>query len=181
MRRLDWHVGIALIGLLLVGTGLPASAAAQAQTLTLTMNPQNNSGITGTATFTDLGGGKTRVAIQVSGAGAGPQPAHIHPGTCANLDPTPAYTLTSVANGSSSTDVDASLQQLLGGPYAIHMHKSNDELTTYVACADIIQAGQPTSLPNTGDLGTDWAGATVVLIGLGLIGLGLGVRRVRVG
>jgi LPXTG-motif cell wall-anchored protein len=181
MRRPGWHAGIALIGLLLLVVGLPASAVAQAQTLTVTMNPQNNSGVTGTATFTDLGGGHTRVALQVSGAGAGPQPAHIHPGTCASLDPTPAFVLTSVTNGSSTTDVNTSFQQLIDGQFAIHLHKSNDELTTYVSCADIIQSGQPRNLPNTGDLGTDWAAAVAILTGIGLVVVGLGVRRLRAG
>ena len=135
--------GMIVAGLLLLLAALPFTVAAQAQNLTLTMNAQNNSGISGTATFSDLGGGKTRVMIQVSGAGAGPQPAHIHPGSCSQLDPTPSYTLSSVNNGQSTTDVDASLQQLLDGHYAVHMHKSQDELTVYVACADIVQTGRP--------------------------------------
>jgi hypothetical protein len=172
--------GIILVGFLLVPLVLllPATALAQAQTLTLTLNAQNNSGITGTATFTDLGNGKTRVAMQVSGAGAGPEPAHIHPGSCSQLDPTPEFTLSSVVNGASTTDVDSTLQQLIDGHYAIHMHKSQDELTVYVACADIVQAAnRPGALPNTGSLADDWTGAIAVAAGLGLVAFGLGLRR----
>jgi hypothetical protein len=156
---------------------LPTTATAQSQALTLTLNAQNNSGISGTATFTDMGNGQTRVVMQVSGAGPGPEPAHIHPGTCAQLDPTPAFTLTSVTNGTSTTDVNSSLQALIDGNYAIHMHKSQDELTVYVACADILQTAQPGALPNTGTLGDDWTGAAVALIGLALIISGLVFHR----
>jgi hypothetical protein len=161
----------------LILVALPTTAAAQSQTLTLTLNAQNNSGISGTATFNDLGNGKTRVMMQVSGAGAGPEPAHIHPGSCTQLDPTPAYTLSSVTNGTSTTDVDATLQELIDGHYAIHMHKSPDELTVYVACADILRTAQPGALPNTGVLADDWTGAMAVLVGLGLVIVGVVAHR----
>jgi hypothetical protein len=169
--------GIALVGLFLLLVALPTTAAAQSQTLTLTMNAQNNSGISGTATFTDLGNGQTRVMMQVSGAGPGPEPAHIHPGSCAQLDPTPAFTLSSVTNGTSTTDVDSTLEELLDGHYAIHMHKSPDELTVYVACADIVRAAQPGALPNTGTLADDWSGGIAALVGVGLVVAGLVLRR----
>jgi hypothetical protein len=177
MARFYWPTGLTLPGLLFVLAMLPASAVAQSQALTLTLNAQNNSGISGTASFTDLGNGKTRVAIQVSGAGAGPEPSHIHPGSCSQLDPTPAFSLTSVSNGSSTTDIDASLQQLLDGKYAVHLHKSNDELSVYVACADILRTGQAGRLPNTGALADDWTGVLAALAGLGLVALGLVLRR----
>jgi hypothetical protein len=169
--------GLALLALLLLLVALPSTAAAQSNTLTLALSPQNNSGISGTATFTDMGNGKTHVVIQASGAGAGPQPSHIHPGSCAQLDPTPAYTLSSVVNGMSATDVDASLQDLVDGHYAIHMHKSQDELTVYVACADIMRTAQPRALPNTGTVAEDWTGPVAVAVGLGIVLVGLGLRR----
>jgi len=165
------------VGLFLLLFAVPMTAAAQSQTVTLTMNAQNNSGISGTSTFTDLGNGKTRVVMQVSGAGSGPEPAHIHPGSCADLDPTPVYTLTSVTNGASTTDVDSTLAELLDGHYAIHMHKSPDELTVYVACADIVRSAQPGALPNTGVLAQDWSGALVALAGIGLVLAGAVLSR----
>jgi Cu/Zn superoxide dismutase len=151
-------------------------ASAQAQSLTLNLVSQNNSGISGTATLTDLGGGRTRVVIQVTGAGTGPEPAHIHPGSCAQLDPTPAFTLASVANGSSTTEVDNSLQQLTSKPYAVHLHKSPDELTVYVACADIAGTVQPGVLPRSGNLGDGLVPLVAGLLGLAMTALGLVLR-----
>ena len=177
MTRLRKPSGLALVGLFLLLFALPTTAAAQSQTLTLTMNAQNNSGISGIATFTDLGNGKTRVMMQVSGAGPGPEPAHIHPGGCTQLDPTPEFTLSSVTNGTSTTDVDSTLAELLDGDYAIHMHKSPDELTVYVACADIVRGAQPGALPNTGTLADDWTGALAALAGLGLVITGVVLHR----
>src|SRR4051794_14737377 len=111
-------------------------AAAQEQAMTLQMTAQNGSGISGTATFTPSGSG-LRVDLKVTGAGAGPEPAHIHPGTCTQLDPTPEFTLPSVSNGTSTTDLQTTLQTLTASPHAVHMHKSVDEVSVYVACADI--------------------------------------------
>jgi Cu/Zn superoxide dismutase len=177
MKRWQWPTGLALGCILFIAASQARVVGAQDQSLTLTLNGQNNSGITGTATLTDLGDGKTRVAIQVGGAGTGPQPAHIHAGSCAQLDPTPAFTLSNVTDGSSTTDVDATLQQLTANPYAVHMHKSPDELTVYVACADIAGRVQPSSLPRSGDLGEDQLPIAAGLAGLALAAVGLGLRR----
>ena len=174
-----WHrpIGLAVAcGLLAVVVVAPV-ADAQGQSLTLTMNSQNNSGITGMATLMDLGGGKTRVTLQLSGAGSGPEPAHIHPGSCAQLDPTPTFTLTNVTNGSTTTDVDGTLEQLMASPHAVHVHKSQDELTVYVACADITASAPPATLPRSGDLGGSEPAQAAVAAGLALIALGLAVRR----
>jgi hypothetical protein len=167
---------LVFVGSLAVAAVAPL-AVAQNQSMTLTLTAQNNSGIGGTVTLADQGSGKTRVTIEATGAGAGPQPAHIHPGSCAQLDPAPRFALTSVVNGASTTDVDATLAQLMSQPSAVHMHKSVDELTVYVACADITASGQPATLPRSGDLGGDWPAAIAGLTGLTLIVVGLGVRR----
>ncbi len=177
MTRLHALIVVALgCGLLAVAAIAPL-AGAQGQTLTLTLTPQNNSGITGTATLMDLGGGKTRVAVQANGAGAGPEPAHIHPGSCSQLDPTPAFSLNSVTNGSSTTDVDSSLQQLTASPFAVHMHKSADELTVYVACANIAGGAQPGTLPRSGDLGDPRPAQAAVIVGMSLVQAGFALRR----
>ena len=178
---LRWYrpIGLAVGCGLLAVVAVASAALAQAQNLTLTLNSQNNSGITGTATLTDLGGGKTRVALQLSGAGSGPEPAHIHPGSCAQLDPTPAFTLTNVVNGSSTTDIDSSLAQLTSGSFAVHVHKSQDELTVYVACADITGSAQPATLPRSGDLGGPWPAQAAAATGIALIALGLGLRQLK--
>jgi hypothetical protein len=178
MKRLRAWIVVSLGCGLLAAASMAPLALAQGQPLTLNLTPQNNSGISGTATLTDLGGSKTRVELQVSGAGAGPEPSHIHPGSCSQLNPAPAYTLNNVVNGTSTTDIDTSLAQLTSGQFAVHMHKSQDEITVYVACADITQGtARPGALPRTGDLGGPWLAEAAGLAGLGLFLAGLGVRR----
>jgi tRNA A-37 threonylcarbamoyl transferase component Bud32 len=110
--------------------------AGAGQAITLDLTSQNNSGITGAATMTNMGGGKLRVEMHVVGAGPGPYPAHIHEGSCSQLNPAPRFPLTNVVDGTLVTDVDATLQLVTSSPHAIHMHKSPDEMPIYVACAD---------------------------------------------
>ena len=128
----------------------------------------------------ELPGGKLRVEIRTNGAGAGPQPAHIHQGTCANLDPAPKFSLAPLTNGASTTELDGSIRDITSAPHAIHLHKAPDELPVYVACADIKldagTAGQPPVLPRAGDASSP-AGLAGGLIGVGLIIAGLAVGR----
>jgi Cu/Zn superoxide dismutase len=178
-----WTTIFALVTGLALAIGGGSLAAAQNQSVTVNLTSQNNSGIVGTATFTELGAGKMRVAIQVTGAGTGPQPAHIHDGTCANLNPAPKFALASLTNGTSTTEIDGSIQQVMSAPHAVHLHKSPDELPIYVACADIRgtgpSAGQPATLPSAGEAAP--AGQEPLLLGLALIVLagGLLMRRAR--
>ena len=169
-RQLTIALGCGLVLGLVTATTI---VAAQEQPTTLRLAPQNNSGVSGTATFTPSGSGLT-VDLKVTGAGAGPQPAHIHPGTCAQLDPTPQFTLASVANGSSTTTIQTTLQALVASPHAVHLHKSTDELSVYVACADI----NPSSLPRTGQAESS-TGLFAAAVGLSLAALGLMLRRRR--
>jgi Cu/Zn superoxide dismutase len=147
------------------------TVAAQGQSLTVQMASQNNSGINGVATMNETGG-KLSVSVRATGSGTGPQPLHIHEGSCAQLNPTPQFTLSPVSNGASTTDLDSSLQQLTATPHAIHMHKSAEELSVYVACADI-KFG--TALPGTG-VGDSPIGLAAIALGLALVALG-SVRR----
>ncbi len=101
------------------------------------LQEQNGSGQSGTATLTVNDDGSLHVAIQLSGGSAEPQPAHIHEGSCADLNPQPAFPLTNVVDGSSETDVQLSLDELALGSYAINVHESEAEADTYVACGDI--------------------------------------------
>src|SRR5712692_7349500 len=167
-RQRQLALGCGLVVALLAAT--TAIAVAQ-QATTLQLVQQNNSGISGTATFTASGGGLT-VDLKVTGAGAGPEPAHIHGGTCAQLSPTPEFTLASVTNGSSTTTLPTTLQSLAATPHAVHMHKSADEISVYLACADI----NPASLPRTGQADTT-TGLIFGAVGLSLAGLGLMLRR----
>lgn len=124
-----------VLGLLLLGV---TSAALAADSATVKLSPQNNSGESGTATLTKAGDKQTKVVLEVQGAPSGtPQPVHIHKGTCDKLDPKPAYPLSPVVNGKSETTVNASLDSLEKGGYAINGHKSAQEVSTYVFCGEI--------------------------------------------
>lgn len=84
--------------------------------------------------------------------------AHIHKGTCDNLDPTPQENLNNVEPRKndddevesnpegvlnsprvlfSKTDVDMSLDDMLAESHAINVHKSAEEPMVYIACGDI--------------------------------------------
>jgi hypothetical protein len=116
-----------------------APAVAATGPITVTMNAQNASGEDGTATLTQMPDG-VQVVVSVKNAPAAAQPAHIHPGTCAKLNPAPQYPLTSLANGTSTTVVKGvTLDQLLAGSFAINVHKSTSDLATYVSCGDIVK------------------------------------------
>jgi len=108
---------------------------------TFPISAQNGSGETGTVTLTPDGSDKTTVTVALTGAPAAAQPAHIHPGSCAKLDPAPKYPLTNVVGGKSTTIVDVSLASLTSGTFAVNVHKSTEDLKDYVACGDLASAG----------------------------------------
>jgi hypothetical protein len=128
---------------------------ANAPTLSLTFTELNDSGVSGIATLYG-DGDKTIVDIRVEDAGPN-HPAHIHKGDCSKLDPYPAFPLTNVIDGRSTSLVDASLDELLAGDYSIDLHMSVNELGTLVVCAPI--TGQPTASTPATD-GTGGAVAT---------------------
>lgn len=95
------------------------------------------SGISGVATLTEKDG-KVTVAIALTDAEKGAsRPAHIHEGTCAKPNPAPKYPLENVVNGTSNTTFDATFEDLKSGDFLVNVHKSDDDLETYVACGDI--------------------------------------------
>ena len=104
--------------------------------LTVELAEQNGSGESGTATLT-ADGDSTRVMIELQNGTSEPQPAHIHPGSCADLDPQPEHGLANVVDGRSETTVQAPLSELKAGAFAINVHKSAAEVRTYVACGDL--------------------------------------------
>lgn len=125
--------------LLLVAGALAAAsfaAVAADKPATVKLGALNGSGETGTATLTPEGD-KTKVEVVLDGAPATAQPAHIHQGSCAKLDPKPKYPLENVVGGKSTTTLPVSLGTLTGGGYAINVHKSAQDVKTYVACGDI--------------------------------------------
>jgi len=124
-----------LISLVTVLAFAAVASAASAQETKVKLEPQNNSNESGTATLTPAGD-STKVVLEMKG-GEGTQPTHIHKGTCAQLDPKPAFPLSPVVNGKSETTVKASMKDLTAGGYAINGHKSAQDLKTYVFCGDL--------------------------------------------
>jgi hypothetical protein len=94
-------------------------------------------------------------------AGAPSHPAHIHTGTCATLgdvefplenvtasettaspeaSPTLELASTPAVSGrtlTSTTTVETTLDELLGGEHAINLHESDANIQNYVACGDV--------------------------------------------
>lgn len=124
-----------------LGMATPVVAAdtmAPAGSKTFPISAQNGSGETGTVMLEPaLGGAATSVTIALKGAPDVAQPAHIHMGSCAKLDPKPAYPLMSVTDGKSTTTVQVSMDKLAAGTFAVNIHKSANDVATYVACGDI--------------------------------------------
>lgn len=98
-------------------------------------------------------GGAAQDATPAGGPGH-THPAHIHLGTCDALDPNPAFPLTDVtvapnmsgdeADGAtaipvehSATTVDAMIEDLRTGGYAINIHQSAEDIGTYIACGSL--------------------------------------------
>jgi hypothetical protein len=105
--------------------------------VSIPLNALNGSGESGNAVLRDTPAGLS-VVLTLKGFPAGPQPAHIHKGTCAQLDPKPEYPLTSVVAGKSTTVVKGvTIAKLLASPNAINVHKSTKEIPVYVSCGNI--------------------------------------------
>lgn len=135
---------------------------------------QNNSGESGTATLTDMNG-QVQVVLAMSGAPAdSSQPAHIHVGACPNPG-TPIYPLNPVVNGTSTTMITGSIDTLMTQlPLAINVHKSSTELSSYVACGDVIKesAASNKSAPLTASDETKFAAELTTLKSLqGMLGV----------
>ena len=115
----------------------PAFAAMKEKPLKVELTAQNGSGETGYAMLYPHGA-KTKVIVHLKGTPKGvAQPDHIHKGTCANLDPKPAFVLKPVVDGKSVTIVHATIADLLKEPMAFNVHESAKDLKKYVACGDI--------------------------------------------
>jgi hypothetical protein len=183
-------VAILVVAVLaLVALGGTRATYAQPETVTVTLGEQNGSGQNGTATLT-ANGDTTMVMVTVSGGSSTPQPAHIHPGTCANLNPKPIYPLTSLVNGTSETTVPVSLSELVNGEFAINIHKSGPEASVYVSCGDIpnmfasggtsgggeMGGGETVGMPRTGSPDLTFV-TLLALLGASLTGVGLKLAR----
>ena len=149
---------------------------AQAETTVHALNEQNNSGQSGTVTFTSSeDGNSVTVEINISGGSSVPQPAHIHTGTCDNLDPKPFFPLNSVVNGRSVTVITEEqiddLDYDLYNQFSVNVHKSAAEASVYVACGEIVPGGNVSvGMPRTG--GGDNSAPLLAFVALALVAAG---------
>jgi hypothetical protein len=167
--RFNFGTIVVALALAVVGSAWWAAGVAAQQPVTIQLSSQNNSGITGTAVLTPMGA-QTRVVLTIQGGPPdGNHPAHIHAGTCANLDPRPLFPLPNVQNGRSEATVNVSIDQIRAARHAINVHKSPQEASVYVACGDL-PFGAATAMPRTGAGGGDGVGAALAGAG-GLLAL----------
>ena len=132
MKQQSFHVFCATLAL-----AAASAALAQDKPVTVTLASQNASGEKGTATLTPQGD-KTEVEIKLAGApNSVQQPAHIHEGNCANLDPKPRVPLQNVVGGKSTTTLNMKLDDIVSKGGAINVHKSAEDVKTYVACGNL--------------------------------------------
>ena len=128
---------LAIVSALGLSASVASAPASAAKPLQVHLVSQNASGETGTVTMLDGPLGLI-VHVRVNEMTLA-QPAHVHKGTCAKLDPKPAYPLTTIADGQSQTTIpNVTVAQLTGRPYAVNIHKSTKDIPTYVACVDIV-------------------------------------------
>jgi hypothetical protein len=133
------RAGLFVAALLLATLGVAAcgESGSDVPKLTIQLRTLNASGVTGSVSFTEVRGGRTRVAIVVEPGAHDDMPAHIHPGTCDDLVPQPKYPLENVRNGRSTTEIPATVGDLLASQVAVNLHASVSDLQTYTACAEI--------------------------------------------
>ncbi len=138
LTRLASVLAVSAASLALVGlaAGCGGDDEAGSDETTVELAAVGDSGQTGSVTLT-TDGDMTTVVVDVDDPVSSSQPAHIHEGTCDDLNPAPAYGLTNVEDGRSDTTVDAPLDELIEGDYAINLHMSADDLETYTSCGDI--------------------------------------------
>ena len=105
--------------------------------LSIKLGQQNNSNQNGSATVKDVSGGVlVKVSVQNEPKGAS-EPSHIHPGTCAKINPAPWKVLNNVVNGTAVTTVKGiTVADLKKSQYAINVHDASN-YTRYVSCGDL--------------------------------------------
>ena len=113
------------------------NVAEAGQSLTIALGELDGSGQSGWATLTNRGA-KTEVVLSAT-AGIS-ELNHIHSGSCSDLGGV-VYPLTNMADGASVTTVDATLDSLIAGSFAINLHKAGDA-SVYTSCGNVAEAGQ---------------------------------------
>jgi len=119
-----------------LGSGVtdPQNAAA----IAVQIAQKHNSGQAGTAEITATIDDRTQVVIQLEGEPPGAkEPAYIYAGTCKKLSSTPAYLLTPIVAGTSTTTVDVRLPYLQASRFAVEAFASTSNVSSDVACGNI--------------------------------------------
>src|SRR6266496_2540893 len=136
MRLHRRYLIVPLVAVALATVGVLPDAASAQQPVTVTLGPGRDANeAPGTATLTDLGGGTTRVVISVTSPDAN-MPAHLHADVCPGVAAI-VFPLTNVTNGQSTTEVNASLADIMARAKAINLHKSPDQIQVYVSCGNL--------------------------------------------
>src|SRR3954469_552180 len=129
---------IVLLALAAVSYAPASQSFAQGKVVRVSLIDENGSGEDGSSQLTDMGDGTTKVELIMLNAPEGSdQPAHIHKGSCANLDPNPAYPLNNVKESKSTTIIKVSLADLTKDKFAINVHKSATEAAIYISCGNL--------------------------------------------
>ena len=143
MRLRPRYLIVPLVAVALASVGVLPDAASAQQPVTVTLGPGRDANeAPGTATLTDLGGGRTRVDISVTSSNAN-MPAHLHADVCPGVAAV-VFPLTNVVNGQSTTEVNASLADIMARAKSINLHRSPDQIQVYVSCGNLpATAGAP--------------------------------------
>ena len=136
-------LGIAAAAALAMMAGAAFAAdqsTGNASPLVYKLDAIGDSGQSGTVTLTPSttdGKPSTTVVIAVTGEPAGAtEPAHIHKTPCPGTLTSVVYGLNSVVDGKSTTVVPAPIETF-GSGFSINIHKSKDEIKTYIACGNL--------------------------------------------
>ncbi len=115
----------------------------EGEAVTFVLGELSGSGQSGTATL-KASGDSTVVTLQLSDGSLETELVHIHTGQCGDSLAGVAHGLTNFAEGAgeSVTTVDASLDSLLTGGFAINAHQAGNP-GTYTACGNIPGGPEP--------------------------------------
>jgi hypothetical protein len=116
------------------GTG--GAQAAPETVASLPLADYSGLGVTGTVTLVATDDSTTRVTITLEGdAVTGDHIAHLHRGTCDNLqDDGTIYLATVGADGVSSTTVEMPLRDLISDGWSVNVHRSEADWDTWLVC-----------------------------------------------
>lgn len=109
------------------------------------MRPLAGSNISGEASLTPQGS-STQVMVRLTGAQQGQMAGHIHTGTCDNIGPVafPLEPINAQQDGTSTSTINASGQQLMGAQHVIAYHEPGSTPGRPVTCGEIRGQGTGT-------------------------------------